>query len=79
MQCGAAAELAAGVPYAPAVPVQKYSMAVAEAIDDEGDPAAGFTLSLNTEQWEEFQALLNEPPRDIPQLRKLLTEPGVCG
>lgn len=31
---------------------------------------------LNEEQWLAFQAALNAPPRDLPELRKLLTEPS---
>ncbi len=36
---------------------------------------AHFTLS--PEKWQAFCAALDAPPRDIPALRKLLTEPGV--
>jgi uncharacterized protein (DUF1778 family) len=32
---------------------------------------------LSPEKWAEFQTLLDAPPRDIPALRKLLTEPSV--
>jgi len=32
---------------------------------------------LSPEKWDEFCAALDAPPRDLPQLRKLLTEPGV--
>lgn len=32
---------------------------------------------MNEEQWEKFQAALDAPPRDLPELRKLLTEPSV--
>jgi uncharacterized protein (DUF1778 family) len=28
-------------------------------------------------RWDEFIAALDAPPRDLPALRKLLTEPGV--
>jgi uncharacterized protein (DUF1778 family) len=34
---------------------------------------------LTDEQWDEFQAALDRPVQDKPQLRKLLTEPGVLG
>jgi uncharacterized protein (DUF1778 family) len=34
------------------------------------------TFLLNDEQWEAFQAALNAPPRDLPEMRKLLNEPG---
>jgi uncharacterized protein (DUF1778 family) len=30
---------------------------------------------LSPEQWEAFQARLDEPPRDIPALKKLFSEP----
>lgn len=32
---------------------------------------------LSAEKWDEFCAALDAPPRDLPELRKLLTEPGV--
>lgn len=32
---------------------------------------------LNAEQWEAFNAILDAPPRDLPRLRRLLTEPSV--
>jgi uncharacterized protein (DUF1778 family) len=36
-------------------------------------------FALTDEQWEHFQTVLNRPVQDKPQLRKLLTEPGVLG
>lgn len=32
--------------------------------------------SLSAEEWAKFQAALDAPPRDNPQLRKLLTDPS---
>jgi uncharacterized protein (DUF1778 family) len=32
---------------------------------------------LSPEKWDEFCAALDAPPRDLPELRKLLTEPSV--
>jgi uncharacterized protein (DUF1778 family) len=32
---------------------------------------------LSPEKWEEFVAALDAPPRELPGLRKLLTEPTV--
>jgi len=32
---------------------------------------------LDADQWEAFQAALDTPPRDLPRLRRLLTEPGI--
>lgn len=32
---------------------------------------------LSTKKWNEFCAALDTPPRELPELRKLLTEPGV--
>ena len=32
---------------------------------------------LSTKKWNEFCAALDAPPRDLPELRKLLTEPSV--
>jgi uncharacterized protein (DUF1778 family) len=34
---------------------------------------------LSDEQWDAFQAALDRPVQNKPQLRKLLTEPGVLG
>jgi predicted DNA-binding antitoxin AbrB/MazE fold protein len=36
---------------------------------------ANFVLSA--EQWDAFCALLDRPPKEIPELRKLLTQPSV--
>ena len=33
-------------------------------------------ISLNGEQWEEFLAALDAPPRPLPRLKRLLEEPG---
>ncbi|MFN0167917.1 MAG: DUF1778 domain-containing protein [Bryobacteraceae bacterium] len=32
---------------------------------------------LSAEKWEEFCAALDAPPRDLPELRRLLSEPSV--
>lgn len=32
---------------------------------------------LSREKWDEFCAALDAPPRELPELRRLLTEPGV--
>lgn len=32
---------------------------------------------LSPKKWEEFIAALDAPPKDLPKLRKLLTEPSV--
>jgi len=34
-------------------------------------------FDLNAKQWEEFQALLDAPPGDLPRLAKLLKTPTV--
>jgi uncharacterized protein (DUF1778 family) len=36
-----------------------------------------YEFYLSSEEWEEFRAALDEPPRVIPELRKLLSEPSV--
>ena len=33
-------------------------------------------FNLNAQQWAQFQAALDAPPRELPGLNKLLTEPG---
>jgi uncharacterized protein (DUF1778 family) len=35
------------------------------------------SFGLDKTQWKSFMAALDAPPRNIPALRKLLTEPGV--
>ena len=34
-------------------------------------------IRLAKEDWERFAAKLDEPPRPLPELRKLLTEPSI--
>ena len=34
-------------------------------------------FGLNAEQWEQFHAALDAPPRPLPRLAKLLNEPSV--
>jgi uncharacterized protein (DUF1778 family) len=58
---------------------------VSEFLLDAGIAMAHETLaeqrlfSLTDEQWEQFQAALDRPVQEKPQLRKLLTETGVLG
>ena len=35
------------------------------------------SFNLNAESWQEFIAALDAPTRDMPRMRKLLTEPGI--
>jgi len=32
---------------------------------------------LSSERWNEFIAVLDAPPKELPELRKLLTQPSV--
>jgi len=41
--------------------------------------AEQYLFSLTDEQWGEFQAVLERPVQERPQLRELLTKPGVLG
>lgn len=34
-------------------------------------------FELNAEQWTAFQAALDAPPRDLPRVRRLFSEPGI--
>lgn len=34
-------------------------------------------FELDEAQWAEFEAILDAPPRDMPQMRKLLSEPTI--
>jgi uncharacterized protein (DUF1778 family) len=58
---------------------------ISEFLLDAGIAMAHETLAeqrlflLTDEQWAEFQAALDRPAKDIPELRKLMTEPGVLG
>jgi uncharacterized protein (DUF1778 family) len=58
---------------------------VSEFLLDAGIVKAHETLaeqrlfSLTDEQWEQFQTALDRPVQEKPQLRKLLTEPGILG
>jgi len=58
---------------------------VSEFLLDAGLALAHETLAeqrlflLTDEQWSEFQVALERPVQEKPQLRKLLTKPGVLG
>ena len=42
-----------------------------------GNLRATVVFELDEDAWNEFQAMLNAPPRDMPAMRKLLNEPSV--
>jgi len=44
---------------------------------DAGDPADQTAFTLAPNDWQAFCAALDAPPREIPTLRRLFTEPGV--
>ena len=46
--------------------------------DSNEDPLDRTVFTLNPEQWDAFQALLEAPPRQNPRLERLLREPGIC-
>jgi uncharacterized protein (DUF1778 family) len=56
---------------------------VSEFLLENGLQAAQATLAdrrlflLDDDRWEEFQATLDRPVQSKPQLKKLLTEPGI--
>ncbi|WP_295613613.1 DUF1778 domain-containing protein [Chamaesiphon sp. GL140_3_metabinner_50] len=56
---------------------------VSEFLLENGLQAAAATLAdrrlfvLDDDRWQAFQAALDRPVEDKPQLKKLLTEPGV--
>jgi len=35
------------------------------------------SFHLDADRWEAFQAALDAPTRDLPRLKRLLTEPGI--
>jgi predicted DNA-binding antitoxin AbrB/MazE fold protein len=41
------------------------------------DPADRVAFTLSPEDWQAFCAALDAPARDLPELRRLLTDPGV--
>jgi predicted DNA-binding antitoxin AbrB/MazE fold protein len=43
---------------------------------DPDDPADRTAFALSADDWQAFCAALDGPPRDLPTLRRLLTEPG---
>jgi uncharacterized protein (DUF1778 family) len=56
---------------------------VSEFLLENGLQAAQTTLAdrrlflLDDDRWEEFQAILDRPVQSKPQLKKLLSEPGI--
>lgn len=38
---------------------------------NEQDPADRTVFEVSQEKWDEFMAMLDEPPKDIPKLREL--------
>jgi uncharacterized protein (DUF1778 family) len=58
---------------------------VSEFLLDAGINAANQTLAdrtrfeLSADQWQAFQAALDQPVSDKPKLKKLLSEPGLLG
>jgi uncharacterized protein (DUF1778 family) len=48
------------------------SLPVAERIVEEDAHRIQTVFKLNDAEWQEFNRLLDAPPRDIPELRKLL-------
>jgi uncharacterized protein (DUF1778 family) len=56
---------------------------VSEFLLENGLQAAQATLAdrrlflLDDDRWEEFQAILDRPVQSKPQLKKLLSEPGI--
>lgn len=43
----------------------------------ESEGADQTTIALSPEDWDAFCTALDAPPRNIPELRRLLQEPGV--
>jgi uncharacterized protein (DUF1778 family) len=46
-------------------------------MSDAGASIEKVELVLSADKWQAFCEALDRPPRDIPELRKLLTEPSV--
>ncbi|HYV39746.1 MAG TPA: antitoxin AF2212-like protein [Gemmataceae bacterium] len=63
-------------------PLQPLALAegqeVTITINEHADPYQDNTdIVLQPDEWDAFCELLERPPREIPALRKLLTEPSV--
>lgn len=56
--------------------ITSFVLASALASAEEALPDRRY-FTLDAEQWEEFMAALDAPPRDLPRLRRLLDEPSV--
>ena len=61
-------------------PVHSVPLAERQRVTLTIDPDNGAdrtAFALAPDDWQAFCAALDAPPRDIPALRRLLTEPGV--
>lgn len=66
-------------------PLQPLSLAEQQCVtitisDEPGDAEAASDqthIALSSERWEAFCALLDRPPKALPALEKLLTQPSV--
>ena len=59
-----------------AVPLTE-NQRVTVTIEDQGLAAAQIRFVLSPDRWQAFCDALDAPPRDIPALRKLLTNPSI--
>ena len=61
-------------------PVRSVPLAESQRVTltiDPDDSADQVAFVLSADDWQAFSAALDAPARDIPELRRLLTEPGV--
>jgi hypothetical protein len=70
---------AAGISYVADVSVDKPNLEALEALEEVEQMKSDDIIMLTVEEWNTFQAALDNPAQDLPQLRKLLTKPGVLG
>lgn len=56
-------------------PGTRHSICVSPGSDRDQDLADRVHFVLSAEQWTEFLAALEAPPREHPRLRRLLSEP----
>lgn len=56
---------------------QRVLITINEDVADAGQGLEQTRFELPADEWERFCALLDRPPREIPALRTLLTQPSV--
>jgi predicted DNA-binding antitoxin AbrB/MazE fold protein len=64
-------------PLQPLALAERQCVTITVSDEDSGAEGEQTHFVLSPERWEAFCALLDRPPKDLPALKKLLTEPSV--